>query len=49
MGSVLIELNDLRSSHQSIFTSKGYQKLLNSDTPKKLVNIAIEQRNMLAA
>lgn len=49
MGSVLIELNDLRSSHQSIFTSKGYQKLLNSDAPKKLVNIAIEQRNMLAA
>lgn len=49
MGSVLIEINDARSSRKAIFTNKAYQNLINSDTPGRLINIAAEQRNLLAA
>ena len=49
MGSVLMEINDARASRKAIFTNKTYQELINSAIPAKLIDIAAEQRNLLAA
>ena len=49
MGSVLIEFNDGLAARKCIFTNKTYQELIESDVPANLINIAVEQRNLLAA
>ena len=49
MGAVLMERNEEMGSRKSIFTNKTYQELLSTDIPAKLVQIAAEQRNLLAA
>lgn len=49
MRSVLIEINDARASRKAIFTNKTYQDLIDSTIPAKLIDIATEQRNLLAA
>lgn len=49
MGSVLIEINDGLAIRKCIFTTKTYQELIASDVPVTLINIAVEQRNLLAA
>ena len=49
MGSVLAERNEEIISRKSIFTNKTYQELLSTDIPAKLIQIATEQRNLLAA
>ena len=49
MGSVLIERNEEISVRKCIFTNKTYQELLKTDAPAKLIQIAAEQRNLLAA
>ncbi len=49
MGSVLIERNEEISARKCIFTNKTYQELLKTDAPAKLIQIAAEQRNLLAA
>ena len=49
MGSVLIDNNDGLAARKCIFTSKTYQELIESDVPANLINIAVEQRNLLAA
>ena len=49
MGSVLIEFNDGLAIRKCIFTNKTYQELISSDVPAALINIAVEQRNLLAA
>jgi transposase-like protein len=49
MGSVLVERNEEIISRKCIFTNKTYQELLVTDIPTKLIQIATEQRNLLAA
>ena len=49
MGSVLVERNEEIMSRKCIFTNKTYQELLATDVPAKLIQIATEQRNLLAA
>lgn len=49
MGSVLVERNEEIISRKCIFTNKTYQELLATDVPAKLIQIATEQRNLLAA
>ena len=49
MGSVLVERNEEIISRKCIFTNKTYQELLSTDVPAKLIKIATEQRNLLAA
>ena len=49
MGSVLIERNEEISARKCIFTNKTFQELLKTDAPAKLIQIAAEQRNLLAA
>ena len=49
MGSVLVERNEEIISRKCIFTNKTYQELLSTDVPAKLIQIAAEQRNLLAA
>ena len=49
MGSVLIERNEEIISRKCIFTNETYQELLSTDVPAKLIEIAAEQRNLLAA
>ena len=49
MGSVLVERNEEIISRKCIFTSKTYQELLATNVPAKLIQIATEQRNLLAA
>ena len=49
MGSVLIEFNDGLAVRKCIFTNQTYQELMSSEVPATLINIAMEQRNLLAA
>ena len=49
MGSVLIERNELLQSGKAVFSSKTYEELMKSDTVKKLIEIAREQQQLLAA
>ena len=49
MGSILMELNDSSQSGKRIFSSDTYAKLLKSETPTRLKNIAEEQQRMMAA
>ena len=49
MGSVLIELNDNSLTRRAIFSPKTYSAMLSSDTPVKLIALAREQRQLLAA
>lgn len=49
MGSVLVERNEEIISRKCIFTNKTYQELLATDVPAKLIQIATEQRKLLAA
>ncbi len=49
MGSVLLERNDVVSTQKAIFSNKGYQALLVSDTVPKLIKLAEEQRQLKAA
>ena len=49
MGSVLVERNEEIISRKCIFTNKTYQELLATEVPAKLIKIATEQRNLLAA
>ena len=49
MGSVLVERNEEIISRRCIFTGKTYQELLATDVPARLIQIAVEQKNLLAA
>lgn len=49
IGSVLIERNEELIVRKRIFTNKTYQELLLTDVPAKLIQIATEQRNRMAA
>ena len=49
MGSVLVERNEEILSKKCIFTNKTYQELLSTGVPAKLIQIATEQRKLLAA
>lgn len=49
MGAVLIERNEMIISRKCIFTNKTYQELLSTDVPAKIIQIATDQRNLLAA
>ena len=49
MGSVLIERNEEILYYKCIFTGKTYQELLATEVPAKLIQIAVEQKNLLAA
>ena len=49
MGSVLVERNEEIISRKCIFTNKTYQELVATDVPAKFIQIATEQRNLLAA
>lgn len=49
MGSVLVELNERILTRKRIFTKKTYQELMTTDVMAQLIEIAIEQRNRLAA
>lgn len=49
MGSVLIDRNEEVSNRRCIFKNKTFQKLLATEVPSKLIQIAIEQRKLLAA
>jgi transposase-like protein len=49
IGSVLVERNEEIISRKCIFSSKTYQALLSTEIPSKLVQIATEQRKLLAA
>ena len=49
MGSVLIERNELLQSGKAVFSNKTYEELMKSDTVKKLIEIAREQQQLLAA
>lgn len=49
MGSVLLERNEDVISRKCIYTNKTYQELLTTDIPARLIKIATEQRNQLAA
>ena len=49
MGCVLMELNDSSQSGRRIFSSDTYAKLLKSETPTRLKNIAEEQQRIMAA
>ena len=49
MGSVLLERNDTAQNSKAIFSRKSYDELLRSDVPVKLVLIAEEQTQLLAA
>ena len=49
MGAVLIERNEQIGSRKRIFKAETLQELLTTDIPAKLVKIAKEQRQILAA
>lgn len=49
MGSVLVERNEEISTRKCIFTYKTYQSLLTTEVSEKLIQLAAEQRNLLAA
>ena len=49
MGSVLIEWNEIIITRAPLFSAARYQSMLESNTPAKLVEIAQEQRKLLAA
>ena len=49
IGSVLVERNEEILSRKCIFSGKTYQALLSTEIPSKLIQIATEQRNLLAA
>ena len=49
IGSVLVERNEEIISRKCIFSGKTYQALLSTEIPSKLIQIATEQRNLLAA
>ena len=50
MGSVLIERHDAMLAGRAVFSSKeSLASLLKSDVPAKLIVIAEEQRQLLAA
>ena len=49
MGSVLIERNEILATWIPLFNTDRYQAMLRTDTPAKLVELAQEQRKLLAA
>ena len=49
MGSVLLERNEVIQNAKAVFSKESYEKLSNSDTPAKLIQIATEQQKLLAA
>ena len=49
MGAVLMERNDQISSSRCVFKASTLQELMATDLPIKLVKIANEQRQLLAA
>lgn len=49
MGSVLIERNELIQGGRRVFTAITYRELMSSDVSGKLLEVAEEQRRMLAA
>ena len=49
MGSVLAERNAEIIARRAIFSNQTYQELLETDVPAKLIAIAADQRNLLAA
>ena len=49
MGSVLIERNEIIITRAPLFNAARYQLMLESDTPEKLIELAQEQRKLLAA
>lgn len=49
MGSVLVERNDEIIGRKCIFTNKTYTELMATEVPAKLIKIAEEQRQILAA
>ena len=49
MGSVLIERNEILLTRVPLFSADRYKAMLESNTPAKLVEIAQEQRKLLAA
>ena len=49
MGSVLIELSEAAQARKAIYTPDTYKSMLNSETPGKLLVIASEQIQQLAA
>ena len=49
MGSVLIELHDAMLAGRAVFSKESLASLMNSDVPSKLIVIAEEQRQLLAA
>ena len=49
MGAVLMERNDHIASMRCVFKAETLQGLLATDIPEKLVKIAKEQRQFLAA
>ena len=49
MGAVLMERNDHLASLRRVFKSSTLQELMSSDLPLKLINIAREQHQLLAA
>ena len=49
MGSVLMERNEIIQNTKSVFSAETYTRLIQSDTPAKLMIIAGEQQRLLAA
>jgi len=49
MGSVLMERNELLQSGRAVFSSEKYRELISSEAVKKLIKIAREQQQLLAA
>ena len=49
MGAVLVERNDHIASLRRIFKALTFQELMSSDLPSKLITIAKEQHQLLAA
>ena len=49
MGSVLMERNEVIQNTKAVFGKGTYENLIRSDIPEKLVAIATDQRNLLAA
>lgn len=49
MGSVLMEYNEIVQHGRAIFSAATLASILQSETPAKLISIAVEQRKLLAA
>ena len=49
MGAVLLGRNDVISTAKCIFKTETYRELIGTDLSEKLVEVAEEQRRLLAA